>query len=129
MLPSRKPTIVQRKRAHHTSITHHRLPLLCLAILVIGWIVLQLVLYRSGFGALTADDFGPVVAAADWAQHPYMLWKGPWLPFHLYLIGAPLRLDWEVLWPRVVVLIFGARSMLAIAKVRPRLHLTQITNC
>ncbi len=112
--PMRRQMIMGRERAQQVNIGRYWLPLVGLAILVIGRIMLQLALYQSGFEALTADDFGRVVVAANWAQQPYMLWKGPWLPFHMYLIGTLLRLDWEVLLvPRAVVFVFGSLSMLA----------------
>ncbi len=84
-----------------------------LILLVSGRLLLQLMLYRAGFMALTADEFGRTVLAARWAQHPYMLWNGPWLPFHMYLFGTALRLKMEMLWvPRVIVILFGALSIL-----------------
>jgi hypothetical protein len=41
-------------------------------LLLIARLGLQALLYRSGFEALTSDEFGRTVLAARWAQQPQM---------------------------------------------------------
>ncbi|MBI3943541.1 MAG: glycosyltransferase family 39 protein [Chloroflexi bacterium] len=50
--------------------------------------------------------------AASWAQHPSAWWYGPWLPFHLYMLGIALRFWWDLLWvPRILTIILGSISI------------------
>ncbi len=80
--------------------------------LVSGRLFLQVMLYRFGFMSLSADEFGRTVLAARWARDPHAVWSGVWLPFHMYLFGAALRLKWEMLYvPRIIVTVFGFISM------------------
>lgn len=89
-----------------------------LALLLAGRAVIQLLLYRAGFEALVADDFARTVLAARWAQAPFLLWRGNWLPFHTYLYGTALRLAWDLVWvPRFLSLAFGAASIVLMAQV------------
>jgi hypothetical protein len=84
-----------------------------LSLLVSGRLLLQVMLYRSGFMSLTADEFGRTVLAAVWAQNPYTVWKGAWLPFHMYTFGAALRLKWDLIYvPRIAVILLGCTSIL-----------------
>nr|MBC8446001.1 glycosyltransferase family 39 protein [Chloroflexota bacterium] len=81
-------------------------------LLLIARLGLQVLLYRSGFKALTADEFGRTVLAARWAQSPYMAWYGAWLPFHMYIFGTALLLEWNLLCvPRVITVLLGVISI------------------
>lgn len=81
-------------------------------LLLIARLGLQALLYRSGFEALTADEFGRTVLAACWARRPHAVWHGVWLPFHLYMVGVALRLKWELLWvPRAITMALGIASI------------------
>jgi 4-amino-4-deoxy-L-arabinose transferase-like glycosyltransferase len=72
-------------------------------------------LYRTGFSALTADEFGRVITAAFWSKNPVMYWHGMWLPFHAYLHGMSLWVHWELLWmPRFITILFGLISIVVI---------------
>ncbi len=83
-----------------------------LFVLLLGKLVLIAWLYRSGFVALTSDDFGRVFLAADWARAPYFYRPFLWLPFHMYLNGILFKLVWELLWaPRVLTIIIGLVSI------------------
>jgi hypothetical protein len=59
--------------------------------------VIQIALYRSGFIALAADDFGRAIVAARWSVHPTRIWPGVWLPLHAYIIGTALHFRWDLL--------------------------------
>jgi hypothetical protein len=86
-----------------------------LGLLVCGRLFLQLMLYRSGFASVTADDFGRTVMAARWAQEPYVEWYGAWLPFHMYMVGAALRVKWDLLWvPRAFGILCGVVSVVLV---------------
>jgi hypothetical protein len=90
--------------------------------LVAGRLFLQVMLYRSGFMSLSADEFGRTVLAARWAQNPQAIWSGVWLPFHMYLFGTALRLKWEMLYvPRIIVTVFGVISILLMYLLTSRL--------
>lgn len=79
-----------------------------LALLILIRLILHALLYLQGFESLTADEFGRTVLAARWAQHPYNLLSGPWLPFPIYIHGLALMFVWELLWvPRVLTIITG----------------------
>lgn len=85
---------------------------LVIAVLFLFRLLVHLALYRSGFISLTADEFGRTFAAAEWARHPTVIWHGIWLPFHSYLYGSALLVNWELLWaPRMVALLLGAVSI------------------
>lgn len=76
-------------------------------------IVLQLLIYRAGFKAITADEFGRIVLASQWAENPHPIWGGGWLPFGEYLFGISLKLMWELLWiPRFITILFGLVSII-----------------
>lgn len=95
--------------------TNYKHTWLCLALIVCARLGLQVLLYRVGFVSLTADDFGRAVVAGRWAQQPYIIWHGAWLPFHMILVGSALRLVWDLLWvPRTVNILFGTVSILLI---------------
>ena len=86
---------------------------LSLVLLIIFRITSQLLLYRSGFAALAADEFGRTINAARWAHNPIAIWDGVWLPFHRYILGTALWLKWDLLYvPRVMVGIIGIGSIL-----------------
>lgn len=81
---------------------------LALFLLIIGRWLLQIMLYRAGFEALTADEFSRTVLAARWAKEPYMVWSGAWLPFPLYFHGIALSLWWDLLdVPRAITMGIG----------------------
>lgn len=83
-----------------------RIPYLAFFILI--RLILHALLYHQGFESLTADEFGRTVLAARWAQHPYNLLSGPWLPFPIYIHGLALMFVWELLWiPRGLTIITG----------------------
>lgn len=85
---------------------------IALAIILLGRLLGQLLLYRSGFESLTADEFGRTLLAAQWAQQPYASWAGVWLPLHLYMFGSALRLKWELIMvPRLIVAVWGAAGV------------------
>jgi hypothetical protein len=93
----------------------HRIwvPLAGLAAIIIGRVLLQIALYRSGFTAFTADDFGRAFTIARWVAQPTWIWSGPWMPFYTYLLGAALWLHNNILWtPRIVATIFGLSSLI-----------------
>ncbi len=88
--------------------------LVFLGIILIIRVVLTVFIFRDGFVALTADDYGRIISAANWSKKPFGLWSGPWLPFHMYFFGLLLKLCWNLFWmPRVVVIIFGLTSIIA----------------
>ena len=73
---------------------------------------LQWLLYARGFTALTADEFGRILFAAQWAEQPRWIWRGPWLPFHRYLFGLLFKLRWDLLYlPRAVTITIGLVSL------------------
>lgn len=83
-----------------------------LVLIIIGRLILQVALYRSGFLSLTADEFGRTVSAARWSQNPTIVWAGSWLPFHTYLLGLAFWIKWDLLYvPRVIVIFLGALSI------------------
>jgi len=87
--------------------------ILYLASLILIRLILHALLYHHGFESLTADEFGRTILAARWAQHPYNLLSGPWLPFSIYLHGLALMFVWELLWvPRVLTIITGILSII-----------------
>lgn len=89
---------------------------LALAALLGLRLLLQIAVYQSGFRALTADDFGRVIAAAQWALHPQGIWQGPWLPLYTYGLGALLRVVWDLYWlPRALAAAFGLASLVWVA--------------
>ena len=84
-----------------------------MALLLSVRLVIQVLLYRFGFQALTADDWARVVLAAIWAREPFLQWCGVWLPFHMYTYGAALRVIWELLWvPRAIGVVLGVVAIL-----------------
>ena len=99
----------------------NRKPLLvavALGLLVCGRLFLQLMLYRSGFESLTADEFDRVIRAGLWAQGLQMDWRSAWLPFHKYMLGAALGIRWDLLCvPRAITIPLGAISILLMYKL------------
>jgi hypothetical protein len=80
--------------------------------LIVARLAEQLLLYRAGFIALTADEFGRTFTAAKWAEHPYAILSGGWLPLHFYLIGLGLKLYWNLtLVPRLITISLGLVSI------------------
>lgn len=84
--------------------------------LLLARLGLQAALLRAGFQALTADDFGRVVQAANWAAHWTDLSRldpgGVWLPLYTLLHGLALKLYPDLaLTPRLVTLLFGLLSL------------------
>ena len=76
-------------------------------------VVLQALIYRAGFKSITADEFGRIVLASQWAENPHPIWGGGWLPFGEYLFGIALKLKWELLWiPRLITILFGLASII-----------------
>lgn len=72
-------------------------------------------LYNLGFESISADEFGRMIDAANWAKDPYALWYGPWLPFHTYFFGLLLKFRWDLLWmPRIVVMLIGALNLIVV---------------
>jgi len=93
-----------------------------LVLILIGRLALHVLLYRSGFMALTADDFGRIVVAGQWAQQPHAIWQGPWLPLHTYVFGSLLRLDWDLLYlPRVISIGVGLGAIVLMYQLAARL--------
>jgi hypothetical protein len=85
---------------------------LAIGVLIISRLIIQLLLYHSGFIALTADEFGRTVLAAEWARNPNLQWSGNWLPFYDYLFGSALHLWWNLLIvPRILIILFGLSSI------------------
>jgi len=96
--------------------------LLGIILLLIARLGLQVLLYRSGFRALTADEFGRMVLAAKWAQGPHMVWHGVWLPFHMYMFGTLLWLKWDLLHvPRAIVVLLGLISIVLMYQLASKL--------
>ncbi|MFC2042746.1 hypothetical protein ACFLUA_01155 [Chloroflexota bacterium] len=86
--------------------------LVALALILVARIVLHILLYKSGFESLSADEFGRIVRAAHWTQNLHLIWYGPWLPFHTYLFGTALRIVWDLLYvPRMIAVLFGLVSI------------------
>lgn len=84
-----------------------------LLILIASRLITQIFLYSAGFTSLTADEFGRTVLAAQWAQEPFMLWNGPWLPFQTYLYGIALKINWElIIVPRLITIFIGILSII-----------------
>jgi hypothetical protein len=91
-----------------------------------GVLVLRLVLhwavYVAGFEALTADEFSRVYLAAEWARRPWLSWSTAWLPFHMYLYGAVLRVWWDlVAVPRGLTIALGLVSIVLVYGLTLRL--------
>lgn len=85
---------------------------LFIGIILIVRLLIHIALYHAGFIALTADDFGRTIVAAEWSKHPTWIWNGLWLPFHSYLLGSILKIYWELLWmSRFVAIVFGLVSI------------------
>ncbi|KPK74380.1 MAG: hypothetical protein AMJ79_14305 [Phycisphaerae bacterium SM23_30] len=84
-----------------------------LILLILIRILLQMILYKSGFISLTADEYSRTLIAGHWSKAAYTAWHGLWLPFHTYLFGTALRIRWDLLWtPRLVVIFMGALSII-----------------
>ena len=95
----------------HSILDKWRVPFI-LALIIAGRVILQGLLYRSGFLSITADEFGRTVLAAYWSQNPSMVWSGDWLPFHIYLLGVALWFKWDLLnVPRLITIFLGALSI------------------
>ena len=78
-------------------------------------LALHALVYRAGFQSITSDEFGRIVLAARWAQQPYWIWQGGWLPFGEYLFGSALFFFRELLWvPRYIAIFFGLISIIFI---------------
>ncbi len=99
-------------------------PSLLLPALLLARLGLQAALLRAGFQALTADDFGRVVQAANWAASsaanpaalPRLEAGGVWLPLYNVLYGLALRVYPDLLLtPRAVTLALGLLSILLMA--------------
>ena len=106
------------KKAKATGLVY----LLGIILLLIAKLSLQVLLYRSGFEALTADEFAWTVLAAHWAQSPYAAWSGRWLTFQRYVFGTALRLRWDLLYvPRAIVILLGAISIVLMYQLASRL--------
>lgn len=85
-----------------------------LTALLVVRVGLQLLLYASGFTALTADDFARTLGAAQWAADPAPIWSGFWLPFHTYLFGSLLMLFPDmVIAPRALIMLVGLGGIAA----------------
>src|SRR3954453_21558905 len=84
-----------------------------LGLILAGRLALHVLLNRAGFVALTADDFGRIVVAAQWAQHPRAIWHGVWLPLYTYMFGSLFWLDWNLLYlPRIVSIAVGLLAII-----------------
>ena len=89
-----------------------------LAALLLLRLALHFLLYRSGFIALTADEFGRTIAAATWLRSPEWYGSGAWLPLYNYLLGGALAIKWELLWlPRLIAILSGLLAILLIARL------------
>ena len=105
-----------------------KIVVIVLGLILIGRILIHLLLYRAGFNALTADDFGRIIIAAYWTRSPEPMLGGYWLPFHTYLFGTLFWMIWDLLWtPRIVAILFGLVSIvimfLLTKEVTHNLHL------
>ena len=79
-----------------------------IAIILFIRCIVQVLLYRAGFVAFTADEFSRTLIAAHWARHPQFIWSGLWLPFHFYLLGLSLKVYWHLIWtPRFITIAWG----------------------
>ena len=85
-------------------------------ILIVGFRMgLQFFLYRAGFLALTADEFGRMFLAERWANNHVIAWYGDWLPVYLVLFGSGLEVVRNMLWtPRFLVAGLGACAIVAL---------------
>lgn len=102
----------EQKTEWDCSIKH---ALLLLAVILVIRVILTIFIFRDGFVALTADDYGRIVSAAVWIKKPFVPWSGVWLPFHMFFFGLLLKLCWSLFWmPRVVIIIFGLTSIITI---------------
>ena len=98
-------------------------------LLVCSRLLIHLLLYRAGFVTFTADAFGRMMVAARWAQQPFVVSDGAWLPLHTYLFGTALRLWWDVvLVPRGLAIVFGCGAIITIYWLSVRLfnHATAV---
>lgn len=84
-----------------------------LFVVLVGRLYATYRLYGLGFNSISADEFGRMIDAANWAKQPYALWYGPWLPFHSYFFGMILRFHWDLLWlPRIVMILIGTINLI-----------------
>lgn len=109
---------VQPYQAHVTSGRMGLTIVLPLSLMIVARLLLQAGLYRSGFLALTADDYGRVVRAANWAARPVQDWGGVWLPFHTILHGLGLKLHDDMrVTPRLLTIAFGLLSIVLMGQL------------
>ncbi|GEM_PF-1479554 len=91
-----------------------------LSAIVLGRLVLQFFVYRDGFLAITADDFGRIIQdTMPWVSDPSSLHLyGVWLPFFKIIYGAGIRVYRDLLvTPRIISTIFGVLSILIIYRI------------
>lgn len=99
-----------------------------LAALLVFRVVLQIAIWRFGYVALTADDFGRVVAAAIWALDPHLMNSGAWLPAPTYLWGLLLGVWWNLDWaPRLLSVLLGLLSIVLTYGLTGRLFQNRTT--
>jgi hypothetical protein len=124
-LPERRRGF-SRERAE--PVVQMRIVLLTLSGLLLVRVALQLLLYASGFMALTADDFARTLGAAQWAANPQPIWSGFWLPFHTYMFGSALFFVPDMLiTPRTLAILIGLGGILAIYALTRQLTQSRLT--
>jgi Dolichyl-phosphate-mannose-protein mannosyltransferase len=91
--------------------------IVALVAIVFGRLILQVFLFRDGFLAITADDFGRIIQdAVPWVSDPSTIHLyGVWLPFYKIIYGLGIIVYRNLLvTPRILSTIFGILSILLI---------------
>lgn len=72
-------------------------------------------LYKSGFVAISADEYSRTIKAFYWLKNPRLIYEGIWLPFAYYVEGICLFF-WNNLFlvPKISVLLASIIAMIAL---------------
>jgi hypothetical protein len=77
-------------------------------------IIIYILLFSSGFKALSADEYSRTLKAYYWKESPSFITTGMWLPFGYYVEGLALLIWNNLFWtPRIVTIIFSLFSALS----------------
>lgn len=103
-------------------------PFLCLLLLLGGRILLQVILLKQGFVAVSGDDFLRALIGYNWAEEPFLASGdfGPasvlWMPLHLWFIGAAIRISGEVwLAPILISCLFSIAASVVLYATTARI--------
>jgi len=81
-------------------------------------LIFHITLYKDGFIAISADDFGRIIHAALWSENPFWENQGAWLPAQMYFFGTIFRISKEYLWiPRILTIITGLIATIVVYKI------------